>query len=736
MATWYSTLSNTSYRLRLDVNQLSQNAALNQSVVRWALYIEKLAGTGRFSGNPTNWSATINGNAFSGTLASYDFRNYSILQIAGGDVTVPHEPNGTKTFASSASYPGDGNIGTGSIGAQNLTLSTLTVIPGTPTAVAGSVVSDSQVTVSWAQSSASNGQPTSNTIRRSINGGAFADVVTIAPSTSSTLAAAENQKLVYQVRAANSAGSSADSTSSAAVYTSPAAPSGVSAAKDTGLNIDVSWTPNVAFSEHEHVVEFSTNGGSTWTALATVAAGTSTFKHMSPNAALVHVYRVRARNTSGGLTSSWVQSNSVQLLTAPNAPTLPAFASFADKAADFIVAWSHNPVDTTAQTAYEVQFSTNGGSSWSGTGKVTSTLSARTVAANTYAADVAVTVRVRTWGQATTGGADGTGASAWSTTRTVTFKTRPVATIISPVDASTWAEAELRVGLGFAQAEDGTFVSATLQLKQGSTVLETIQSTTLASTTFATEVQDGESYTVTATVTSSHGITSTLVDTDFSVAYTLPVAATVTVVYLPESGIAQLEVVIPTAGMSEEDAVTVSIFRTIDGITETVQSQFPIGVGTYTFLDTTPTVNGVNDYIVRTFSEDGAAATITASLTTEETWRAFLSSGAGYSDIVSFGGDLVFSANPSRATALVATAGRRTPIALFGENRGLTVSGSCTLAEGLGSTPADVEAFLLDASLTCYRDPSGRRMFGTVQGNVDSPSSLSSEFSFTVTEAS
>ena len=733
----------TSGTLRVTGSVVGSNAAGIWWDVAWSLQlIERVSAGSSFQLNPKAASVSIAGvgTVWSGTF-TFDWRPSGLQSqtIASGTTRVFGPPSG--------SGAGLGNV-TGSIADTNtsaaggptsatetVSLPTLTVPPGVPTGVTAARVSDSQATVSWTQPAASNGQPTSQTVRRRINGGAFADVVTISPATSTTVACSANQKLEYEVRAANAAGSTAWSATSPAIYTTPAAPTGVAAAKDTSLNIDVSWTPNVAFVEHEHVVEFSTNGGSSWTALATVAAGTSTYKHTSPNPALVHVYRVRSRNTSGGLTSAWVESNSVQLLAAPNAPTLPALASFADKATDLTVPFTHNPVDTTAQTAYEMQFSTNGGSSWSGTGKVTSAVSSRTIAANTYAADVTVTIRVRTWGQATTGGADGTGASAWSTTRTVTFKTRPTVTILSPADASTWTEADLRVGLSFAQAEDGTFVSATLQLKQGSTVLETVQSTTLASTAFATEVEDGESYTVTATVVSSHGITSSLVDADFSVSYTLPVAAAVVATYLDEFGITQLDVTIPTAGVGEEDAVSVSIFRTIDGVTDTLQRAFPVTVGETTFLDTTPTINGVNEYRVRTFSGDGAARDTTFSVTTAEDKRAFLSNGPGFSRVVSFFRALTFTATPTVATALVQTAGRRSPIALFGENRGLVINGSAVIRAGEGSTVQEIEDLALAGGLTCYRDPTGRRVFGAVALTVEYTSSIRSAIQYTFTEA-
>ncbi|MEX1078877.1 MAG: hypothetical protein WED09_07200 [Homoserinimonas sp.] len=652
-------------------------------------------------------------------------------------ITVPHNADGTKTvvlrmYLDYGAVHYDASV--------NLTLSTLRGIPNAPTGAAAVRESDSEVTVSWAQSSPSNSQPTSNTVRRKINGGGWADVVTVAPTTSVAFGAAVNQKLVYGVKATNSAGVSDWSADSAPIFTTPAAPTGVAAAKDAALDIAVSWTPHVAFTEHQHIVEHGTvtGGVTTWdgSPLATVAAGTSTFKHVGPDPSDVHVYRVSAKNTdTGALQSAKVVSNQVQLLVAPDKPSLPTIGQYADKGKAFTFGWTHNPIDTTSQTAYEVEYSLTGGSSWSTTGKTASTTMSETFAGGTYAANDALTMRVRTWGEAATGGSDGTGASPWSDPQTVTFKSRPVGTIVSPADSSTWVEAALTVGLGFEQAEGGSFVRATIVLNDGAEDVETKVSTTPAATTLESQVENGATYTVTVTVLDSHGLTSDPVTSTFDVAYTLPVTAGVTITYLEESGIAQLDLTIPAAGVGEAEAVAVTIFRTIDGVREIIVADYPAAEA-LTILDMTPTVHGVNEYRVRTVSADGATASAVESLVTTEKRWAFLSTGPGFSQIIAFFGNLEFTSNPSRSQALVGTAGRRRPIALFGEAGALQVSGSASLVPDVGSTRQQIEEFILTAGTVCYRDPSGRRMFGTVSGNVSSPFSMSHQFQYAVTEAS
>lgn len=730
--------------LRVTSYESNYDAAGNWSDVTWAFYLIE---NGPYYSATHNTSVT--GNSVSidgvGTVWAGNFgfdwggAGYQTTLIASGTTRVYHAADGTGYTTVRGNMGGTGTSGAGGPTgvAEGQGLTTLKVVPGTPSGVSGARVSDSQATVSWAQSSASNGQPTSNTIRQSVNGGAFSNVVTISPATSATVATAANRKTVYGVIAGNAAGSSSWSADSAPVFTTPAAPTNVAAAKDASLNIVVTFTPNVAFAEHQHVIVHGTVSGgvTTWdgSPLATVAAGTSTYTHATPNASFVHVYKVSAKNTdTAALTSAEVVSNSVQLLAAPNKPTMPVLGPNVDKAAAFVMAWTHNPVDTTGQTAYEVGYSTNGGSVWSTTGKVTSAVSSKSFAANTYTAGQALTVRVRTWGQASTGGADGTGVSPWSDLQTVTFKTRPVVTITSP--AGSYAQAALSVQLGFTQAEGATFVSASIDLYQGAALLEHLVSTTRASTLMATRVANGGSYTVKVTVLDSNGLTSDLVSSAFTVAYTLPVAAGVTVTYLRESGIAQIGLVIPAPGAGEAAAVSVTIRRTIGTATEVVIEDYP-AAPELTILDMTPTIHGDNHYTVTTTSVDGAAVDAIAEMVTAEPGWAFLSTGNGYVNIVQFRAAMKVAAAPARNMALVQAAGRSRPIALFGQSGTLDVSGSVTLAPGLGATPQEVEAFILEAGLVCYRDPSGRRMFGALTGSVASPNSRMSQFQYAVTEA-
>lgn len=728
------------YIFRLDVWESGYNASGNYSAVSWNLQIIKGSGTGKWADGPHYWSVNIGGNVFSGSIGSYDFRAYSSLHLGSGTVNIGHNADGTGSVGSSASFDDNNTWGElGDSGASGtIGLTTLKVVPNTPTGMTAARVSDTQANLSWTINHASNGAPTGVLVQHRINGGAWTDLVNLGNVRSATVTTAANRKTEYRVRASNSAGTTAFSSASAPIYTTPGAPTDVVSAKDAAMDITTTFTENVAYAEHEHEVWHGTvtGGVTTWdgAVLATLASGVTSYKHVAPDPAFVHVYRVRAK--AGSLLSGYATGNSVQLLAAPNAPTVPAMAAYADKTQPLIFEWTHNPIDTTPQTAYEFEYSTNGGSSWTSTGKVVSAASSRTIAGGTYAANVALQTRVRTWGSATTGGSEGTGASPWSTTRTVVYKTAPTATITSPTDAEVLNDATLRVTLGFAQPEAATFVKADLELVQAGSVIEAKESTIEVGITMDTPVQNGEAYVIRARVQDSNGLWSAWAENDFTVVYLAPVPAVVDLDYLEQSGYGQIGLTIAAPGAGQDEATFLTITRTINGVEETILLNYPVEAD-MTILDTTPVIHGENLYKITTISDLGAVSTVQATLVTEECRRAFLSKGAGFNIVGSFGGNLQVDESVSVASDTVQAAGRTKPIGLYGVETSvqLKVSSFVFTRSGFSSLD-DLRTLLLVPGKACYRDASGRRVFGTVQGGVKYSKTDRGELSFTMTETS
>lgn len=723
--------------MELTVTLVGGSNPGNYSTIRVIASIYSPSGT--FGSPMGGWS--VSGLA-SGEWSTTSAAGWETIYDSG-NFNIYHNPDGTHPgvgYTFHIDWTGTSGVGGPTDVYQGLSLPTRKVVPATPTGLTATRISDTQVNLSWSHSgSASNGQPTQNKIQKRVNGGAWQDVATIAATTTASVTVAANQQLEFRVLASNTAGSSAYSAVSNTVYTTPAAPSGVTATKN-GSNIDITFVENVGYDAYNHEVWHGTitGGVTTWdgSPLATLAAGDLDYTHTAPNPAQVHVYRVRAKQ--GTLYSGYSVSNSVQLLTAPAKPTVPALPAFANRSAVFRLPWTHNPIDSSGQTKYQWRWSSNGGSSWTTGSKTTSTNQYHDFASGTWSANQTIRFQVRTKGQYDSGSDGDASYSPWSDPVDVTFKSLPVATIISPANASVYPDAVFKATLGFAQAEGATYVKSELELIQSAVVLEARESTLLVGITFDTPVANGGSYSVRARVQDSNGLWSAWVTHTFTVTYTLPVPAVVTTTYLPETGWGQLDLTIAAPGGGQAAASTVTITRTIDGVEETVVENYPVA-SAMTFLDTFPTIHGTNSYKVTTISAIGARNTVLASLITSETKRAFLSKGAGFATVVCFGGNLTVSEALSVASDTVPAAGRTKPIGLYGVEQDVQLKVSSTLFEGFGSTIKQVRDALLIPGKTGYRGPDGRRVVGPVKGGINRKSGgalNSAQLSFTIAETS
>lgn len=719
-------------QMRLELIETSTNAGANTSQVRVIAQLYTPPGSVR--NDPVPWSLAGSLSASGG----FTFGSGGGWQtLYDSTVTAGHAADGSGAFPVQFSIGATGTSGVGgpTTMSVSMNLTTLTVKPGTPTGVSAVRNSDTSVTVSWTRNYASHGVPTQTIVEQSVNGGSWSVAATLGNVASVAVASAANRKTIYRVRQSNSAGASTNSSSSSPVYTTPAAPTGAAAVR-SGLNIALSWVNKAGYSEYQTQVWHGTVSGgvTTWDAspLTTVAAGVTSYTHNSPNPAQVHVYRVRARTSSGtALFSGYSTSGSVQLLTAPNAPTLANLPTRLRTIDDLTVSWTHNSVDTSPQKAYELQWSTNAGSTWFGTGKVASASPSRVVAAGTHPANASVVFRVRTWGDATTGGSDGTGASAWSATDTVTYQTQSVLSITDPVDGEVLETSAVTVTLGFAQAEGGTFVSGVVTLIQGGEAVETVNTTSLE-VPLSSKLADGGNYTIEAVATDSWGLTSTTATIAIAVDYPEPATPTVTAGYIPESGMVAITI---EDTMADPAPVSAVITRTIAGVVETVGTIAFDGTA-ITVMDTTPTIAGVNLYQVVSYTADGAAspAAVTSVTTTEEQW-AFLSGGPGFTDFVRFYSHLSESAEPGQDVTLVKPAGRSIPLALYGEGSTLAVTVSAMIRFNEGSTVFEIEQFLRTCKRVCYRSPSGRRVLGAVTGTISGWDGLTADLALTLSEA-
>lgn len=294
--------------------------------------------------------------------------------------------------------------------------------PGTPSVAR---VSDTQHTLSWSRPAAYSSQ----VIQRRVDSGAWQQIAAVSgtATTFTDTTTSANHKYEHRVAGRTASGQSAWSGIST-FYTTPAAPSGITAAR-VGDDILVS-----ASAVPPYATSFDVKDGTTVVATSVSMPWT----HAAPSAAVPHTYTVRAK--VGALASAYsAPSNTVQLISPPNAPTgLNPNGAVRAGDADVRFTWVHNPVDSSLQTAYELRYRPEGTTDWV-------TLSGTTA---TYR-DIALAVGTWEW-QARTKGAH-PDFSPWSATATGTVINRPGVAITQPVDD--WEASTLTVEWSWFQAQ-------------------------------------------------------------------------------------------------------------------------------------------------------------------------------------------------------------------------------------------------------------------------------------------
>jgi len=426
MASWDDVLAN-GYLLRVTVTETGTNVAGNSSTVYRVVQLIKGTGSGKWADGPHTWNLYGGGNK-SGSIGSYDFRQYSTLTLYSDTITVAHGSDGTGSLTGIRATFNDNNtwgeLGDGDTGVHTLAL---TALPRVPTGLSVVRVSDTQHKLSWTRVSSS----TAVVVQRRTNDGAWVEVGrpggNAASFTDTTTVG--NRKYEWRVAAILSGKQSGWSGTSGAVYTSPAAPSSVSAVR-SGLDIVVSASGLPPYATGYDVEDDGT----------LVATGTSLpWTHAAPEPSAAHKYRIRStRGSLAGAWSGW--SNTVQLVSPPNPPAglSPNGQSVASDAGVHL-SWTHNPVDASPQSAFEVQYRPVGGAWVTVSGGASSFV------------DIAAVVGDFEW-QVRTKGADPS-FGGWSASATFTVIDRPAVAINSPgtildapsvVVAWTYAQAQSR----------------------------------------------------------------------------------------------------------------------------------------------------------------------------------------------------------------------------------------------------------------------------------------------------
>lgn len=462
-------------------------------------------------------------------------------------------------------------------------------------------------------------------------------------------------------------------------------------------------------------VERSVDGGA-WTSLATRTAAQSTYVDSSVDRAKENRYRLVAladwSNDREGTPSPVV---TVDPSAPPLAPTnLGPLVAGADVAT--MLTFQHNPVDGTPISALEIQHRADPGDSWTSTGKVASAEAAWELAASTYPAGTDMQWRASTWGGHTSGGRDGTGASPWSTTAVLALREAPTGTITSP-DGSTWGSPTLVVDATYSSPVGTPMASWSLSLALDSEPVETLTGTgPLSGIVMGTSLQDGQTYSLTLTVTDGDGLTSEPYAVSVPVVYDPPPEPGLTATWHPDDGWTLLEVTVPEAGVGEVAVSQVTVERTWPGVGWT-------RVGTLTetgaITDFVPPTGEVVTYRAVALAETGAAAT-SPDVVVETTCKwLFINHGPGFTRVARLRSNIVGDRSHGREKTLTHYDGRALPVERTGPARTITASWSATIwgehvpgGNRGQSTYEELVAAADAAAPVCVRDGQ-QRLFGS-----------------------
>lgn len=413
--------------------------------------------------------------------------------------------------------------------------------PNPPAAPSNATVtrsSDSRQVVKWSRGSSPSTAPITQQViaRWEYATGAWKNIATVSGSVTSFTDSSTkaNAQYRYRVQSKNTSGTSSWAYTDY-VSTTPKPPTTIVAQK-RGEDIKVTWT-NTTGTRITGIEIWLTEAGVDQSPVHLQLTGAPTsWTHISPDPTKTWQYRLKTQSgadtndVAPNLYSGFsTRSNIVQLIAPPAAPTrLSPSASAIDGADESTFAWFHNPVDTTDQSAYELDYRVNGGA-WVGTGKVTSENPFHEFAPDTFENGTTLEWRVRTWGAHAN-------PSPYSTITVVTVSSRPSVTILVPngeEGTPTVTSSSLTAEWEYFDPEDTlqTMVRLALSDANNSTVWAETLSMSSTSYQIPYALADGASYGLSVSVRDAAGLWSYPAQQPFDVVYAKPPVPTVGAVW-------------------------------------------------------------------------------------------------------------------------------------------------------------------------------------------------------------
>ena len=193
--------------------------------------------------------------------------------------------------------------------------------PKAPGNLTASTISQTQINLAWADSSAN--ESGFKIERKTGAAGTYAEIATVAANVTnySNTGLTPATRYYYRVRASNAGGNSAYSAEANATTlpNPPAAPTNLTATGVSSVQINLAWTDN-ANNETGFKIERKTGGGGNYAQIATVAANVTSYSNTGLVNNTQYFYRVRAYN-AGGNSNYSNSANAKPQFAAPAPPT-------------------------------------------------------------------------------------------------------------------------------------------------------------------------------------------------------------------------------------------------------------------------------------------------------------------------------------------------------------------------------------------------------------------------------
>ncbi len=608
---------------------------------------------------------------------------------ASGTIDIPKKSasRGISFYASTYSTEVGGYGGAG----INQTAEGSLTVPaaGTPNPVTGassSRISDKENRISWKTGATSAKPYTAVKVERSVNGGSFTQIASLDASAASysDRTTSANAYYRYRIRAYNGVNHSAYAATGT-TYNTPSAPKFVSMGRSAGV-ITATLSNAAKTAEGLRWQKTKTPGTeSSWTGTTEVAGTVKSFTDSPTDG----TWYYRARNYRGSLASAWAVSEPIVNICPPAAPVTvapPPVIPASDERITF--EWRHNPLDGSEQTAAQVRYSTDGGSSWK-TLDVSGSAQTASIE-NAFAVGTVVT-----WGARTKGSHADYGP--WSGNAVSTVKQAPSVSIEEP--GAKVDRLPISVRLAYAD-ESGELSSVRMAILDDGYEVWTREVDALSCSIAAAEFfPDEKQYTLRVEVRSSSTLTASA-EKGFTVGFAKPQAATLGLSPDYEEGTIRMSVSV-AIDESLVPPVGIDVYRVCRGSRVPIVGNLKDGMR---FTDLFPPVNVPFEYEVVSRSEIGSVNRAVVPYTFRSPWW-YLDGGNGVKAKGKWNPSTSISVTRPSKTR-VRFAGRRWPVSYDDEsNMEQTATFSCTL-ETLEEADA-FSAIMSNGGRAYYRGGSG-----------------------------